>query len=105
LVPDASVQAYHIYFPDPWPKRRHHRRRLLTRDFVADLHRTLRTAGRVNIATDFEEYFIQIQRVMAGTSEFRERQPVALPEEARTDFEREFLAAGRRIFRCCWEKT
>jgi tRNA (guanine-N7-)-methyltransferase len=107
LIPDASVQAYHIYFPDPWPKRRHHRRRLFTQEFVTGLYRTLRTPGVVNIASDFEEYFAEIQKVMArmGGFGFTEHEPMALPEGARTDFEREFLAAGKTIFRSRWEKT
>lgn len=52
LVPDASVAAYHIYFPDPWPKTRHRLRRLATTDFGAILHRTLVPGGAVHVLSD-----------------------------------------------------
>jgi tRNA (guanine-N7-)-methyltransferase len=99
LVPDESVRAYHIYFPDPWPKRRHHRRRLLQAGFVADLHRTLQPGGAVNVATDHEEYFEQIARLMTGHGGFVPTELETLPAEAKTDFEREFATAGRPIYR------
>lgn len=105
LIPVASVQVYHIYFPDPWPKRRHLRRRLFTPEFVADLHRTLRADGTVNIATDFEMYFAQIQGEMMKSRGFTESESPVLPAEAKTDFEREFLAAGKTIFRSHWERA
>jgi tRNA (guanine-N7-)-methyltransferase len=105
LIPVASVQVYHIYFPDPWPKRRHHRRRLFTQGFVSDLHRTLCAGGTVNIATDFEEYFAWIQAEMMRMGGVAEREPVAFPPEAETDFEREFLANGKQICRSRWDKV
>lgn len=105
LIPGNSVHVYHIYFPDPWPKRRHHSRRLFTQGFVSDLRLTLHTGGTVNIATDFEEYFAQIRRGMMKAGGFAEREPVAFPPEAKTDFEREFLAAGKQISRSRWEKV
>ena len=52
LVADASVTTYHIYFPDPWPKNRHHRRRLATPEFARHVARTLVPAGRVHVLTD-----------------------------------------------------
>ena len=52
LVPDASVAAYHVYFPDPWPKRRHRRRRLVNTTFARDLRRTLLPGGEIHVATD-----------------------------------------------------
>lgn len=100
LIPAESVAVYHIYFPDPWPKRRHRRRRLFTADFVSHLHRTLQPGGVVNIATDCDDYFSEIKKLMSGSGRFVETQPEHLPPEARTDFEREFLAAGREIGRC-----
>jgi tRNA (guanine-N7-)-methyltransferase len=103
LIPKQSVAAYHIYFPDPWPKRRHHRRRLFTIAFVRDLHRTLQSSGAVHIATDFEDYFAQIQGVMRESNGFFEVSPASMPEAAKTDYEREFLAAGRAVFRSRWD--
>ena len=104
LVPSASVSAYHIYFPDPWPKRRHHRRRLMSSSFLSDLHRTLQDGGVVNCATDHEEYFQWIQGEFQKTEGLIEAKPEVLPEETRTDFEREFLALGKQIHRSRWVK-
>ena len=104
LVPNASVSAYHIYFPDPWPKRRHHRHRLICASFLSSVHRALCDGGAVNCATDHPEYFEWIQREFRGAVGFVETEAEALPEEARTDFERDFLANGRQFYRCRWIK-
>ncbi|HEX5132176.1 MAG TPA: tRNA (guanosine(46)-N7)-methyltransferase TrmB, partial [Candidatus Krumholzibacteria bacterium] len=56
LVPDESVDAFHIYFPDPWHKRKHHKRRLLTPEFFRLLHRRLKPGGRLELATDNFDY-------------------------------------------------
>jgi tRNA (guanine-N7-)-methyltransferase len=58
-LPDASVDRYHIYFPDPWPKPRHRRRRFLRGETLAGLRRTLRPGGELAFATDFLDYFLQ----------------------------------------------
>lgn len=105
LIAGASVSACHIYFPDPWPKRRHHRRRLFTSAFVGELHRTLVSGGAVNLATDFEDYFAEIRMLMRGLGKFSEVGPDTLPEAARTDFEREFLSAGKAVYRLRWVAT
>jgi tRNA (guanine-N7-)-methyltransferase len=104
LVPRASVSAYHVYFPDPWPKRRHHQRRLMSAAFLSDLHRTLQEGGAVNCATDHEEYFRWICREFNGIAGFVETKPEILREEAWTDFEREFLTVGKPIYRGRWVK-
>ncbi|HUI26441.1 MAG TPA: tRNA (guanosine(46)-N7)-methyltransferase TrmB [Candidatus Kryptonia bacterium] len=66
IIPDVSVAAYHVYFPDPWWKRRHHRRRLFTPAFVNALHRTLVPGGCVRIATDVPEYFALVTRLLSA---------------------------------------
>jgi len=104
LIPEASISTYHILFPDPWPKRRHHARRLISADFLADVHRTMTPDSAVNCATDHEEYFEWIQRAFEGSARFTEAGPVVLPPEARTDFEKEFVAAGKQVYRCRWLK-
>jgi tRNA G46 methylase TrmB len=58
----------------------------------------------VNCATDHEEYFEWIQREFQKTGQFEEQDPVALPAEAWTEFERQFVAAGKRVYRCRWQK-
>jgi tRNA (guanine-N7-)-methyltransferase len=104
LIPDHSVSAYHVLFPDPWPKRRHHGRRLIGVPFLADVRRTLVDGGIVNCATDHEEYFVWIQREFQKDGGFLKDEPPPLPEEARTDFERKFVAAGRKVYRSRWQK-
>jgi tRNA (guanine-N7-)-methyltransferase len=105
LIPESSVSVYHIYFPDPWPKRRHHRRRLFTPAFVADLRRTLQPGGAVNVATDQEDYFREIGTLMRESGFFVAEPPLSLPDEARTEFEREFLTTGKPVFRGRWKKA
>lgn len=56
MVPDASLAGVHVYFPDPWPKKRHHKRRIIQPDFVALVAGKLATGGYVHCATDWEEY-------------------------------------------------
>jgi tRNA (guanine-N7-)-methyltransferase len=99
LFPSDSVDVYHILFPDPWPKRRHAGNRLIQLPFVAELHRTLRSGGVVNLATDSEDYAAQMKRVMGESGKFEETAPEQLPVEARTDFEQEFIADGKPIYR------
>ena len=102
LVPAASVSAYHVYFPDPWPKTRHHRHRLFNEAFMDALARTLVPAGSVHLATDHLPYFQEIVGIVRGDLRF-ETIPVPLPpDDERTDFELLFLGTkpiGRLSFR------
>ncbi|MDR0624727.1 MAG: tRNA (guanosine(46)-N7)-methyltransferase TrmB [Treponema sp.] len=56
MIPPASVEGFHIFFPDPWPKKRHHKRRLITRPFTGVLAEKLRPGGYVYMVTDWEDY-------------------------------------------------
>jgi tRNA (guanine-N7-)-methyltransferase len=56
MIPAASLEAFHIFFPDPWPKKRHHKRRLITRPFTSLLAEKLRPGGYVYMATDWADY-------------------------------------------------
>jgi tRNA (guanine-N7-)-methyltransferase len=105
LVPDQSVSTYHVLFPDPWPKRRHRSRRLISAPFLVDVRRTLTMGGIINCATDHEEYFEWMQREFQKDGGFTKGEPALLPEEAQTDFERKFVAAGRQVYRCRWQKS
>jgi tRNA (guanine-N7-)-methyltransferase len=94
LLPPASVSAIHLYFPDPWPKRKHHRHRLVNPHFVGVAWRALTADGVVYVRTDDADYFAWIQDVFGADSRF---QPADTPPGLRlvlTDFEREFLAQG-----------
>jgi len=93
LIPAASVARYHIYFPDPWPKRRHHRRRLFTPDFVAALARTLVPGGTVHVATDLGWLYETIDNTLTagGFSRHADTPP---PQRPTTRFERKYAGAG-----------
>jgi tRNA (guanine-N7-)-methyltransferase len=93
LVPPASVAAYHIYFPDPWPKRRHHKRRLVTPSFVATLGRTLAPGGLVHVATDLDWLFDAMVRALAQAHFVACDAPPA-PARPTTHFERKYASAG-----------
>ena len=70
-LPDAALDRVLLFFPDPWPKKRHHKRRIVQRDFVELLARKLRTGGILHMATDWEDYAQHMLDVMAGTASFR----------------------------------
>lgn len=103
-LPPLSVQTFYIFFPDPWPKRRHHRRRLFSGDFIDALHRTLLPEGRVNLATDDEDYYRQIRKLLAGDARFVEAAPYLPTEDETTEFETTFVTLGSRIHRCSFAK-
>jgi tRNA (guanine-N7-)-methyltransferase len=66
LVPDASFAAVNLFFPDPWPKKRHHKRRLVQPQFVAEIERALAPNGLLHVATDWADYARHTHEVMAG---------------------------------------
>lgn len=64
MIPMSSLAGVHVYFPDPWPKKRHHKRRLLQPGFVAELAKRLQPGGYLHCATDWEEYAQQMLEVL-----------------------------------------
>lgn len=104
LLPDESVAALHIMFPDPWPKRRHAGRRLLTAGFLASMHRALQPDGTVLIATDDSEYFRQISQLAAQSPQFAiAAGPSPPPTPSR--FEKRFTDRGVPIHRLALRKV
>ena len=103
-VGDGSVDCFHVYFPDPWPKKRHHKRRFICEKNAAQLLRCLVPNGTINIATDHADYFEQIERVIASAGEELERidfiKPAGAGEDewAGTNFERKYLKEQRPIY-------
>jgi tRNA (guanine-N7-)-methyltransferase len=69
-IADLSFDAFHIFFPDPWPKRRQRKRRLLNPEFIETLARKLKSGGRVNIATDWQPYAKEIESNFANSKSF-----------------------------------
>ncbi len=100
LFPASSIHTMTILFPDPWPKRRHHKNRLIQRSFLERCATCLRADGWLAIKTDDASYFEQISDALAeckGLKRWQDVQPeILLPET--TDFEREFLKEKRSVW-------
>ncbi|HEV8544403.1 MAG TPA: tRNA (guanosine(46)-N7)-methyltransferase TrmB [Verrucomicrobiae bacterium] len=94
LLLPGSAKAFHIYFPDPWPKRRHWKNRLITPGFVEVLKRAMVPGGTVHLRTDDRPYFDQMLEVFSGNPNFEKIHTP--PELLRfiTDFERSFQERG-----------
>jgi tRNA (guanine-N7-)-methyltransferase len=103
LVPGGSVSALHVYFPDPWPKRKHWRHRLVNDTFPATVERVLAPGGVVYLRTDHEEYFAQMKRVFEAHRGFGPRATPPQLAAVSTDFERDFRKAGREILRAAYQ--
>ena len=104
LLPASSVAIFHLMFPDPWPKRRHASRRLITEQFLTSLARALSSGGVVRVATDETGYFRQIERMAAASPHF-----VAIREPeisaASSTFEKRFREDGLKIHRLALRKV
>jgi len=96
MIPDGSLAGIHLFFPDPWPKKRHHKRRLVQPSFAALAARKLAPGGYIHAATDWPEYAAQIDEVFSSNSifekELRERKIRPL-----TKFERRGIELGHLV--------
>ena len=104
LLPPDSVSALHIYFPDPWPKKKHRKYRLLNESFPRLAHAALAPGGVVYLRTDDANYFAQMTEVFDASREFQKIETPAELSELFTDFEREFLARGIQTRRAAYRR-
>ena len=104
-VAKASVSALHVYFPDPWWKTRHRKRKLFTLAFADQCVRVLQGAGRLHFATDVAEYFAETLVMLNGIAELRSLPAPASAAESMTNFERKYRQEGRSIHRAIFEKN
>jgi tRNA (guanine-N7-)-methyltransferase len=101
MVPPASLAGIHVFFPDPWPKKRHHKRRLVQPAFAALAASRLAPGGYIHVATDWEEYAQQVLEVLgatpglANTAQGFAPRPATRPE---TKFERRGLKLGHGVW-------
>ena len=102
LLPPGSAVALHVYFPDPWPKRKHRRHRLINEHFPALARQALAPDGRVYLRTDDKDYFEQMLHVFGADAGF---QAVEAPDQLTallTDFEKDFTAQGVQTLRAAY---
>jgi tRNA (guanine-N7-)-methyltransferase len=102
LLPTASVSALHIYFPDPWPKKKHRWHRLVNERFPALAHQALALGGVVYLRTDDLDYFEQMKAVFAAASGFREVETPVELSTLLTDFEQDFHTRGVATLRAAY---
>jgi tRNA (guanine-N7-)-methyltransferase len=94
LLPPRAAHALHIYFPDPWPKLKHRRHRLVNEHFPALAGSALVPGGTVFLRTDDADYFQQMNDVFGAAKDFNKIQTLAELAEVTTDFERDFNSRG-----------
>jgi tRNA (guanine-N7-)-methyltransferase len=104
FIDDSSVDFFHIYFPDPWPKKRHHKRRLIRDVNLENLLRCLKTGGQLKIATDHADYFEVIQELINSQKQrleeiqFLQTASADTGEWVGTNFERKYIKDQRPIY-------
>jgi tRNA (guanine-N7-)-methyltransferase len=100
LLPEASVSRLHLLCPDPWPKARHHRRRLVQADFLTAVWRALEPGGEFLFMTDHEDYFVWAEEMVAASGRFErlgwEEDSFFYPK---TDFQQLWESEGKSMWR------
>jgi len=94
VIPRESLDVVQVFFPDPWHKKKHHKRRILNRDFVDLLAVKLKANGLVHIATDWQPYAEEIENLFGSLMQFTR---VAAPLRPQTKFERRGMKLGHTI--------
>ena len=103
LLPPQSVSALHIYFPDPWPKKRHHKNRLINENFPPLARAALAPGGKIYLRTDDEYYFQQMTGVFSADKNFKKIETPSELSGLLTDFERDFNSKGVRTLRAAYQ--
>jgi tRNA (guanine-N7-)-methyltransferase len=101
MIPEGSLAGIHVYFPDPWPKKRHHKRRLLTPTFAHELARRLAPRGYLHVATDWEEYANEILATLSAEALLENTARDFAPRPSYrplTKFEARGVRLGHRVF-------
>ena len=95
-IANESLDVINIFFPDPWPKKRHHKRRLISEDFIVLIKSKLRQNGLVHICTDWADYGRDIDALFESMKEFKPLEK--FPKRLHTKFEKKGLASGHSIY-------
>jgi tRNA (guanine-N7-)-methyltransferase len=102
MVPPESLAGIHVFFPDPWPKKRHHKRRLLQQDFATLLATRLAPGGYLHVATDWQDYAEHILATLSGLPSL-ENPGAGFAERPPTRPETKFEQRGRRLGHGTWD--
>ena len=102
LLPPHSASVIHIYFPDPWPKKRHHKNRLVNERFPQLALNALTSNGIVYLRTDDAKYFAQMLEVFGASKDFHKMETPLGLAEILTDFERDFNLRGIKTLRAAY---
>jgi len=97
LVPNESIDAFHLYFPDPWPKNKHWKRRIVQSDFIELIAKKLKPEGYIHIATDWVPYAEWIQDLFSKTQSFHGGEIEKPDFRPTTRFEGQGLRKGHRV--------
>lgn len=103
FITKKSVEKINILFPDPWPKKRHHKRRLINKRFLALLSKSLINKGIVNVSTDWEDYAQQIELTFKESNQFKEIKSEL--RDFKTKFEKRGIKLGHKIFNYSYQLT
>ncbi len=106
MIPPASLSGVHVYFPDPWPKKRHHKRRLIAQPFVGVLVSRIAPGGYLHCATDWEDYAQQMLAVLSAEPALLNPHGGFAPSSANPLVERpttKFHARGERLGHGAWD--
>jgi len=104
LLRPGSIEAIHVYFPDPWPKRRHNKHRLINERFPGVAKQALTPSGRVYLRTDDRAYFERMTAVFAADQDFLLAETPEDLAGTATDFETEFQSNGVAILRAAYQR-
>jgi len=107
MIPDGSLYGVHIFFPDPWPKKKHHKRRLIKEEFINILSSKLKQGGYIFIATDWEEYAHFILREMNKVKTLKNQYDGFTDKiewRPQTKFERKGLKKDHKVWELFFEK-
>jgi len=104
LCAPGSVDVITLRYPDPWPKRRHHGNRILTREFAAHAARACRQGGRLQLTTDDRDYFDWACQEVVACPQWREDLSWRGDSEPTSEFEEKFRQEGRAVYRRAWVK-
>jgi tRNA (guanine-N7-)-methyltransferase len=102
LLPEHHARKVYVFFPDPWPKKKHHSHRLFGPLFLNALWKRLEVGGTLEFATDHHEYFETVKECFVGDPRFEPVEPMSRPKEVWTEFETMFREQGLPIYSAAW---